>query len=206
MIAATAVNMTQETLTLEQIWIGVRQGSAAMQRQLYHSTYKLMMGICCRYALTVEDAEQWVHDGYVKIFNNSEKYGDKGSLEGWLKRIMVNTCLDNLRATKAQYNAPHLFTKETTAIGQDYSTANNALLAIEANDLLQLVNQLPSTHRTVFNMYAVDGFSHKEIATHLGIKEANSQWYLNQARNTLKTKLEKYNFKGKIERDEQRTI
>jgi RNA polymerase sigma factor (sigma-70 family) len=206
MIAAASIDMTQETLTLEQIWLGVRQGKASMQRQLYHQTYKVMMGICCRYALTVEDAEQWVNDGYVKIFNNCEKYSDKGSLEGWLKRIMVNTCLDNLRAIKAQYNAPHLFTKETTAIGQDYSTANNALLAINAKDLLHLVNQLPSTHRTVFNMYAIDGFSHKEIATELGIKEANSQWYLNQARNVLKGKLDNYNFKGKNNKDEQRTI
>ncbi|MFM2385452.1 MAG: hypothetical protein RL660_209 [Bacteroidota bacterium] len=202
MIAAEKVNMAAEELTLEEIWAGVKQGHAAMQRRLYHATYKLMMAICCRYATTVEDAEQWVHDGYVKIFNNVDKYGDKGSLEGWLKRIMVNTCLDNLRALKAQYNQPNFYTKDTSVIGQDYSTANDALLNINAENLLALINKLPTTQRTVFNMYAVDGYSHKEIAEHLGIKEANSQWHLNQARNFLKGNLEEYNIKRKVSKDE----
>jgi RNA polymerase sigma factor (sigma-70 family) len=195
MIAAQTANMITGELTIEEIWAGVRTGHAAMQRQLYHSTYKLMMGICCRYANTAEDAEQWVHDGYIKIFQNAEKYSDKGSLEGWLKRIMVNTCLDNLRALKAQYNAPNLYAKDTSAIGQDYSTANDAILKMNAESLLQLINQLPSTQRTIFNMYAVDGYSHKEIAQQLNIKEANSQWHLNQARNYLKGKLEHINKK-----------
>jgi RNA polymerase sigma factor (sigma-70 family) len=190
MIAAQTSNMIKEELTLEEIWAGVRSGHAAMQRQLYHSTYKLMMSICCRYATTSEDAEQWVHDGYIKIFNNAEKYSDKGSLEGWLKRIMVNTCLDNLRALKAQYNSPNLYAKDTSAIGQDYSTTNEAILKMNAAGLLNIINQLPTTQRTIFNMYAVDGYSHKEIAQHLGIKEANSQWHLNQARNFLKGKLD----------------
>jgi RNA polymerase sigma-70 factor (ECF subfamily) len=148
-----------------------------------------MMGICNRYANTLEDAEQWVHDGYVKIFTLTDKYANTGSLEGWMRRIMVNTCLDNLRTLKAQYNAPHLRTKETAAIGQDYSTANEALLDMQAEHLLLHIQALPATQKTIFNMYALDGYSHKEIALQLGMKESNSQWHLNQARQFLKNKI-----------------
>jgi RNA polymerase sigma factor (sigma-70 family) len=203
MISALKLNMINAQVGIEDLWQGVRLGQSNDQKQFYMLTYKTMMNICCRYAATIEDAEQWVNDGYIKIFKNVDKYGEKGSLEGWMKRIMVNTCLDNLRQTKAQYNAPHLYTKETTAIGQDYSTTNDALNNINANELLNVVQKLPATQRTIFNMYAMDGFSHKEIAQHLGIKESNSQWHLNQARNFLKEKLS--NFKSK-QKNEHRTI
>jgi RNA polymerase sigma factor (sigma-70 family) len=186
---AVRANMIQGQMSIEEIWDGVIAGQAAMQKQLYTITYKTMMTICNRYATTLEDAEQWVHDGYVKIFTLTDKYANTGSLEGWMRRIMVNTCLDNLRTLKAQYNAPHLRTKETAAIGHDYSTANEALLDMQAEHLMLHIQALPATQKTVFNMYALDGYSHKEIAQHLGMKESNSQWHLNQARHFLKNKI-----------------
>jgi RNA polymerase sigma factor (sigma-70 family) len=186
---AVRANMIQGQMSIEEIWEGVIAGQATMQRQLYTITFKTMMGICNRYATTLEDAEQWVHDGYVKIFTLTEKYANTGSLEGWMRRIMVNTCLDNLRTVKAQYNAPHLRTKETAAIGHDYSTANEALLDMQAEHLMLHIKALPATQKTVFNMYALDGYSHKEIALQLGMKESNSQWHLNQARQFLKNKI-----------------
>jgi RNA polymerase sigma factor (sigma-70 family) len=186
---AVRANMIQGQMSIEEIWEGVIAGQATMQRQLYTVTFKTMMGICNRYATTLEDAEQWVHDGYVKIFTLTEKYANTGSLEGWMRRIMVNTCLDNLRTVKAQYNAPHLRTKETAAIGHDYSTANEALLDMQAEHLMLHIKALPATQKTVFNMYALDGYSHKEIALQLGMKESNSQWHLNQARQFLKNKI-----------------
>ncbi len=149
----------------------------------------MFMQICIRYASNVEDAEQWCQDGYVKIFTNCSKYNNIGSLEGWLKRIMVNTCLDNLRQQKTQYNSVHLHTKQEEAIPQDYSTYNDAALKMDSNEILQFIQQLPNTQRTVFNLYAIEGYNHKEIADALGIKESNSQWHLNQARNFLKNKL-----------------
>jgi RNA polymerase sigma factor (sigma-70 family) len=177
-----------------------------MQRKLYNTTYSLFMMICNRYAPHSDDAQQWLNDGYLKIFSNTEKYNYKGSLEGWLKRIIVNTCLDNLRQLKTQYNSVHLHTKDETSIPQDYSSCNDALLTIDSMDLLHLIQQLPATQRTVFNMYAIEGFSHKEISEHLGINEGNSQWHLNQARNTLKDKLKKTEKKTKVIKNEYATI
>jgi RNA polymerase sigma factor (sigma-70 family) len=157
------------------------------------------MVTCSRYAPNAEEAEQWVNDSYVKVFTNCIKYNNSGSLEGWLKRLIVNTCLDNLRQLKTQYNSVHLHTKEETAIPQDYSTVNQAILKMNSVDLLELIQQLPNTQRTIFNMYALEGYSHKEIAEQLGVKESNSQWHLNQARNFLKNKLDiKKKFKSGI--------
>ncbi len=172
------------------MWPGVCQGEAIAQRKFYNYTYRLFMQICTRYAPTLEEAEQWINDGYVKIFTNASRFVQNGSLEGWLKRIVVNTCLDNLRQLKTQYNSVHLFTKTEASIPQNYATTNDALLKMDSHEILQLIQMLPNTQRTVFNLYALEGFSHKEIADELGIKEANSQWHLNQARNFLKAKID----------------
>jgi RNA polymerase sigma factor (sigma-70 family) len=196
MVAALQANMEQLQDSIESIWQGVLAGQASMQRKLYNCTFKTMMNVCARYATTLEDAEQWVNDGYIKIFTNTDKFAGKGSVEGWMRRIMVNTCLDNLRQNKAQFNAPNMRTKDTAAIGFDYSTANEALQEINAEHLLIHVQNLPHTQRTIFNLYAMDGYSHKEIAQELGIKETNSQWHLNQARNILKEKILQSNNKN----------
>jgi RNA polymerase sigma factor (sigma-70 family) len=176
-------------MSLEEIWQGVCMQHAEMQRKFYYHTYKLYMHICARYAPNLQDAEMWVNDAYLKIFANTSKYTNTGSLDGWLKRIVVNTCLDNLRQQKTQYNSVHLHTKDTDTITQDYSTCNDALLQMDSDALLTLIQTLPNTQRTVFNMYAIEGYTHKEIAEQLNMKEANSQWHLNQARNYLKAKL-----------------
>jgi RNA polymerase sigma factor (sigma-70 family) len=193
-------------MPLEEIWEGVCLQDAGMQRKFYNHTYKLFMGLCVRYAPTMEEAEQWVNDGYVKIFTNCDKYTSIGSLEGWLKRLVVNTCLDNLRQLKTQYNSVHLRTKDTDAIPQDYSTCNEAILNMNSAELLGIIQQLPNTQRTVFNMYAIEGYSHKEIAEELNIKEANSQWHLNQARNFLKSKLSNQKKNIKLNINESATV
>lgn len=174
---------------IEEIWPGVCQGDALMQKEFYNATYSLFMSICMRYAPATEDAEQWVNDGYIKIFSNTSKYNNSGSLEGWLKRLIVNTCLDNLRQLKTQYNSVHIRTKDPDNYAYTFTTANSGLLEMESLELLEIINELPITQKTVFNMYAVEGFNHKEIAETLGIKEANSQWHLNRARNFLKEKI-----------------
>jgi RNA polymerase sigma factor (sigma-70 family) len=160
-----------------------------MQRKFYYQTYKSYMHICVRYAPNIQEAELWVNDAYIKIFANHQKYVNNGSLEGWLKKLVINTCLDNLRQLKAQYNTVHIRTKDTSYIGEDYSTTNTAMLQMDSQQLLNLIQTLPTTQRTVFNLYAIEGYTHKEIAEQLNIKEANSQWHLNQARNFLKNKL-----------------
>jgi RNA polymerase sigma-70 factor (ECF subfamily) len=174
---------------LHQLWEGVCLQNPAKQKAFYSETYKLFYSICFRYAPNSEDAEQWVHDGYIKIFNNVEKYNHTGSLEGWLKRLIVNTCLDNLRQLKAQYNSVHLHTKDPDVHAMHLTTVNDAILDMDGREILTLINELPDVQRAVFNLYAIEGYSHKEIAEKLGMKEANSQWHLNKARNILKEKL-----------------
>jgi RNA polymerase sigma factor (sigma-70 family) len=181
--------MNSSSITLESLWPRICEGESAAQKQFYMNTYSLFMSICMRYAPATEDAEQWVNDGYIKIFNNADKYQNNGSLEGWLKRLIVNNCLDNLRQLKTQYNSVHLRTKDPDNYQQHFYTANDALLQLESVELLSIINELPPTQKTIFNMYAIEGYSHKEIAEQLGIKEANSQWHLNRARNFLKDKI-----------------
>ncbi len=147
------------------------------------------MNICMRYATNAEDAEQWLHDGYLKIFGKTAQYTGKGNLEGWLRRIITNTCLDNIRQQKTKYNAMHLHTKEIEGGIGNYTIANETLQKMNAEAIFQLVQSLPPTQKLVFNLYAIDGYSHKEVAQELNISEANSQWHLNQARQTLKKKL-----------------
>jgi RNA polymerase sigma factor (sigma-70 family) len=181
--------MHSSNSNIDQLWQGLCQGNALSQKEFYKETYGLFMSICMRYAPATEDAEQWVNDGYIKIFNNTAKYNNSGSLEGWLKRLMVNNCLDNLRQLKTQYNSVHLRTKDPDNYQYTFTTANEGLLEMDSKEILNLINELPMTQKTVFNMYAIEGYSHKEIAENLGIKEANSQWHLNRARNFLKDKI-----------------
>jgi RNA polymerase sigma-70 factor (ECF subfamily) len=182
--------MQLEKATIGELWFGICQGNSAAQKAFYMSTYKNFIGICMRYAPQVEDAEQWVNDAYIKIFASTSKYTNVGSLEGWLKRLVVNLCLDNLRQLKAQYNSVHLRTKDPDISAQHFSVANDGLNKLNNDALMLLINALPQTQRTVFNMYVVEGYSHKEIAEELNMKEANSQWHLNRARTFLKESLE----------------
>ena len=169
------------------MWEGICLQDATMQRRFYNHTYKQFMGLCARYAPSTEEAEQWVNDGYVKIFTNYAKYTNTGSLEGWLKRLVVNTCLDNLRQLKTQYNSVHLYTKDIDAIPQDYSTCNEALLKMNSTELLGYIQQLPNTQRTIFNMYAIEGYSHKEIGNLLDIEESTSRSQYTRAKAMLET-------------------
>jgi RNA polymerase sigma factor (sigma-70 family) len=147
------------------------------------------MAICMRYANNTEDAEQWLQDGYLKIFNHTQKYSGIGNLEGWLRKIITNTCLDNLRQLKTQYNSMHFHTKEISETVYDRTVVNDALLQMDAAAILNLINELPFTQKMVFNLFAIDGYNHKEVAKQLQITEANSQWHLNQARQSLKKNL-----------------
>jgi RNA polymerase sigma factor (sigma-70 family) len=189
--------MAIEKATIEELWFGICQGDSAAQKAFYMTTYKQFMNICLRYAPQVEDAEQWVNDGYIKIFSSTDKYTNTGSLEGWLKKLLVNLCLDNLRQVKSQHNSVHLHVKDPEISAQHFSVANDGLNKINNDALMQLIYKLPTTQRAVFNMFIVEGYSHKEIAEQLGIKEANSQWHLNRARTFLKEALENKEIKTK---------
>jgi len=161
------------------------------QYKLFKHYYGMMMNICLRYASCYEDAQDILSEGFMKIFQHLPDYRSEGSFEAWMKTIVTHTALDYLR----KYNSIQKFEyKDMSDIMDDslYSgVENNALAKIAYQDILKLIQQLPNMSRTVFNMYAIDGYSHAEIAQILGMKEGTSHWHLNYARKTLQEMIKK---------------
>jgi RNA polymerase sigma factor (sigma-70 family) len=158
-----------------------------MQREFYYFYFPVLMRITIRYAPNREDAELWVHDAFLKIFNSLEKYSNLGSFEGWVKKVTVRVCLDNLRKDNAQKNEVVMNTvyNEDLADSAGY-ICNDIFEKMDAEGVLTLLNTLPERQKMVFNLNVFEGYSHKEIASLLNITENNSYWLLHQARKNLK--------------------
>jgi RNA polymerase sigma-70 factor (ECF subfamily) len=153
---------------------------------LFERFSKKMLGVCMRYAKSTEQAEDVLQDGFIKVFSKLNDFKHDGSLEGWIRRIMVNTSLDQIR-------------KENKLLGNisldnvDYKLQNNAFVLenLAAKDLMKMVQSMPVGYKVVFNMFAIEGYSHKEISEHLGISENTSKSQYSRARAYLRERLEK---------------
>lgn len=153
------------------------------QAQLYSHFSKKMFAVCMRYAHTTLEAEDILQNGFIKIFSKHHLYDGKGSLEGWIKRVIVNTAIETFRKNQNKYHesiedSAHLHL--TSDVGTDQTGYK---------DLLQLVQRLPAGYRTVFNLYAIEGYAHKEIAEILGISEGASKSQLSRARQWMQERL-----------------
>lgn len=149
----------------------------------------MFMKLCARYAKDMHDAEQLLQDGFLKIFKNIDSYQGNGSFEGWMRRIMVNTCLDYLKSKQLKDSKQVYYPEamsDTLTISQ-----NEALEKIALKDLLTIIQTLPPMSKTVFNLYIFEGYSHKEISKMLEISEGTSQWHVNNARKNLQEKIKK---------------
>lgn len=154
------------------------------QQRLFKLFYERMFHICYRYARNYEEAQDMLNEGYIKIFQNLEKYTPSGSFENWLKRIMVNAALDyQHRYCNHTIEMSVEDLQETDWNGIEH---NNAIAKLSADELINMIQQLPPTSKAVFNLYVFEGYSHSEIAEMLNIKEGTSHWHLNFARNKLK--------------------
>lgn len=143
-----------------------------------------MMSVCMRYAGNRESAEDLLQEGFIKIFTAIDSYTGSGSFEGWIRRIIVNTALEFLRKTDILKGA--IDADDPTVISEpDYSAVDQ----ISADELMELIASLPAGFRTVFNMYAVEGYSHKEIGEALGIGESTSRSQYTRAKQLLQKKL-----------------
>ena len=161
------------------------------QFQLYKSCFSLLMGVCIRYKKDEEEARSILNVGFLKILTNLEKYNEKVPFEAWIRRIMINTIIDEFRKNKKErelveytdFVANDRFNKRV-----DYNEADKLfdVAAIE-----HLVKQLPPVTQKVFNLYIIDGYNHKEIGEMLGISAGTSKWHLSNARKILKAKLQK---------------
>ncbi len=150
------------------------------QKKLYEDHYSPMMGLCLRYANTEEDALDILHEGFIKVFRHITKYQPGTSLTAWIRRIMVNTSIDyyrreNRRRTEQIDKAFSVSTDEVDAVSQCGEV-----------EILKAIQTLTFAYRSVFNLYVLEGFSHKEIADQLGITESTSRSNLVKARIKLK--------------------
>ena len=169
----------------EEMLRGCQANEEQAQKFLFDKYARLMTGVCLRYADSYEEAQDIVQDGFIKVFKNIRMFSGKGSLEGWVRRIMVNTSLDYLRSIKNErFNV--------TIDDVSYKLKEDEAINSELNkeDLLQLVQSLPIGYRTVFNMYAIEGYSHREIGEELNISDNTSKSQYSRARSILQKKLE----------------
>ena len=147
------------------------------QKQLFEFYSKRMMGVCLRYAKDSEEAQDVLQMGFIKVFEKLEMYKHQGSLEGWIRKIIVNTALDNIRKNKKLMN------------NIDLEKVDYQLHNYDAEDLLKVIKKMPTGFRTVFNMYVIEGFSHKEIAEELNISVSTSKSQFSRARVFLQKRL-----------------
>jgi RNA polymerase sigma-70 factor (ECF subfamily) len=162
---------------------GLTKGEARAHKVVYDQYAGLMLGICLRYLKNYHDAEEVMLTGLVKIFQHVGQFEHKGSFEGWMKRIMVNEALGFLRKKEPLHLA---IEKDVLQIGTEATAEQD--LAIE--DLLRLLHDLPAGYRAVFNLYAIEGYSHKEIGEMLQISEGTSKSQLSKARAMLQRRLQ----------------
>ena len=157
-------------------------GEARAERTLYERFYRLVLGTTSRYALDQQQAMDFANRTFLTVFNNLSKYRGEGSLAAWVKSVCVNECLSQLRIRR---NQPYQEIPDHHEVSADPA----ALAALQLEDLVALIQSLPPVPRTVFNLTAVEGFSHAEVARRLGIKENNSRYHLRQARLQLRAAL-----------------
>ena len=158
---------------------GCRRRDRAAQKRLYDTFSAKMFALCCRYVKDSMEAEDVLIGAFTKILDKIDQYKNEGSFEGWIRRIVVNESLTYLRRNRNMYLELEL---EAANYEPDYQTISDHL---EAEDLLKMIGELPSGYRIVFNLYAIDGYSHKEIAEQLGISENTSKSQLSRARTYL---------------------
>lgn len=172
-----------KSLTEEELLQGCRKGKASAQRGLYDRLAPKMLGVCLRYIRDKAEAEHIMIGGIVKVFEKLDQFKSEGSFEGWVRRIIVNDCLMYIRKNRNMSLETDI---ETASNHPDLSVMEDSL---SQEDLLKLIGELPIGYRTVFNLYAIEGFSHAEIAEQLNISENTSKSQLSRARKWLQSKL-----------------
>lgn len=169
--------------TEESLISGCRKKHRQAQRDVYNWLSPRMLAICRRYIKDVNEAESVMITGFMKVLGKIEQYSGEGSFEGWVRRIMVNESLLYIRKNKGMYIEVDIEDADTEP---NYELASENL---EADDLLNLINGLPIGYRTVFNMFAIEGYSHREIAESLAISENTSKSQLSRARKMLQKQI-----------------
>jgi RNA polymerase sigma factor (sigma-70 family) len=168
---------------LNRIIIDCRSGNRKAQEQLYRQLYGFAMTIAMRYAIDEHEAADILGHAFVKMFRSINSYdAAKGNFHGWLKKIIINESLDQIKQRS------HFSSLEADTVEEPF--VNNSIIEkTDAAAILQLIRQLPPATHAVFVLYVIDGYSHKEIAAQLNISEGTSKWHLSEGRKTIQQKL-----------------
>ena len=164
------------------------------QRMLYEYCFPIMMRVSKRYTINEDEAVESMNASFLKILKKLDTIKDIQTLPAWVKQVSVNTSIDFYRAKK-KYNERNRFT-----IDNEYSTAQNTLFnndftesKMDSGEIFKLINQLPDTTREVLNLFSIDGYSHREVASMLNISEESSRWHLHRARKMMNELLQEKN-------------
>lgn len=160
------------------------KGHGKSQKMLFDRFAPKMFGVVARYFHSMDEAQDALQDGFIKVFEKLEDFGGHGSFEGWIRRIMVNTSINLIRK-----NMKHSFHLDIDEIQEAVEDKHQTYDHLTTQDMLQLVQEMPTGYRTVFNMYEIEGYHHKEIAEQLGISVNTSKSQLLKAREYLRKRV-----------------
>jgi RNA polymerase sigma factor (sigma-70 family) len=169
---------------INEIIAGCKKNDRKAQERLYRSFFESMMNLCIRYTKDEDDAKLVLNTGFLKVFKNIDKYdSQKAALYTWIRTIVVNSCLDHIKSKQNTITANELQDKDVIYVEAEVNTK------VDATEILHLIKKLPASTQAVFNLYIIEGYSHKEIAGLLKISEGTSKWHLSEARKNLKNQL-----------------
>lgn len=169
------------------------KNNRASQKQLYNQFADVMLGVCYRYTKSLTDAEDVLQEGFIRVFKNLHQYRADGELGAWIRRIMVTTALNYLKRN-AKYQHDLAFDK----IEMHPVTDDNPEIILNTKELASLIQQLPTGYQTIFNLHAVEGYSHVEIGEMLGITDGTSRSQYARARALMITWIKKYYSDNKL--------
>ena len=157
-------------MTEDAILQGCLENNSAAQKTLYEKYSAKMLVVCYRYAHNREDAEDMLQEGFIKVFSQIHTFENRGALEGWIRRIIVHTCINNLKKNKRFNESVDLIHANSVIVREE-----NIPSVIQAKEVIECIRMLPIGYRTVLNLYAIEGYSHKEISLMLDIEESTSR-------------------------------
>jgi len=167
-------------MTEELMLAGCLKNNAAAQEALYSRFSPRMLGVCYRFAKNREDAEDMLQEGFIKVFTQMHQYRNEGALEGWIRRIIVHTCINNLKKNKKFSDSLDIIHAHSVHINEELIPS-----IMQAKQVVECIRMLPLGYRTVLNLYAIEGFPHKEIAGMLDIEESTSRSQYTRAKAML---------------------
>lgn len=186
----TTINKVGYRIITSEIISGCIEQDRKCLRELYAYCYPIILKVCARYAGTTDDVVEMTNTCFMKVIKNLNTLSDINTLGGWVKQIAVNTSIDIYRSSK-KYRDRNRFTIDTeySAAANAYSVTDFTESRMDSHLIFQAIRELPDTTREILNLFAIEGYSHREIANTLHISEEASRWHLHKARNVLAEKL-----------------